>query len=82
MWLLELHIAASILLMITCIGLANMFKEKLKKNGWYSGKGKGTLLTYLYFFVPLINIFITIVIILMISKTREEYDEFLKDMED
>ena len=75
MWLIKLHIAVSILCLITFIGFKIVSKETIKSNGWLSGQ-KGNILAYLAFFVPIMNVLMVLVLFLMIGMKKEEWERF------
>ena len=78
MWLIKFHIAFSVLCLITFIGFMAVYKETIKNNGWLSEKKKKKLLNWLFFFVPIMNIFFVLVLFLMISMKKSEFDELLE----
>lgn len=76
MWILNFHIAFSILCMLTFGGFRTVFKEQIIKNGYKSkGKKKPFIFIMWIFFIPFLNVFTLIALFLMITKTKEEIDE-------
>lgn len=75
MWLLKLHIAFSVLCLITFIGFEKMFNEQLKENGWINinSKKKKYLKNWLMLFVPGMNVLLIITLFIMICFTEEEF---------
>lgn len=82
MWLIKLHIAVSILCLITFIGFWVVCKETIKSNGWLSDAKKGSVLVYLAFFVPIMNVLMVLVLFLMIGMKKEEWERFKDGDED
>lgn len=75
MWLLELHLVISVLCIITFIGFAKAYKEKIKENGWLSdGKKEVTISKHVAFFVPLMNILLVMVVFMMIVMKKEDFE--------
>jgi hypothetical protein len=79
MWLLKLHLAFSILCILTFVGFSTVFKETIKNNGYAISENKKQITAYLMFFVPLLNILAVIVLLVMISVKKEDLDELIKD---
>ena len=78
MWLLKLHFALSILILITFLGFKWACKELIVKNGWLGDepeKGKKKYKNYIGFFVPVLNIFMLIGLFVMVALTKEEFDK-------
>ena len=75
MWILKLHFAISILLLITFYGFSKVCKDIVRKNGWLEEKKKKNLFAWLVFFVPIMNIFIVILLFMMILVKKEDFEE-------
>ena len=81
MWLLELHIAISVLCLITFTGFSRIFRDKILSNGWIDGEiKKSGIKRWLIFFVPLLNLLMITVLFVMIIKTKQEVDEMTKEV--
>lgn len=79
MWLLRLHFAISILCLLTFIGFREVFKETIKTNGYQRGEKK-SILAYLIFFVPIMNIMAVIVLFVMIGMKKKDLDKKCEEM--
>lgn len=79
MWLIKLHIAISILCIITFIGFVKVCKETLKKNGWISETKKRNILKWLAFFVPIMNVILVFILFIAIGMTKEEFYKLSND---
>lgn len=81
MWLLKLHFAVSVLCLITFIGFRTVFREVIKDNGWFNEdkKRKKILTGYLVFFVPILNIFSVIIMLIMVSMKKKDFDKMCED---
>lgn len=75
MWILKLHFAISILLLITFYGFSKVYKDIIRKNGWLEEKRKKKPFAILVFFVPIMNILIIILLFMMILVKREDFEE-------
>lgn len=75
MWLLKLHFAISILILITFLGFRWACKEQIAKNGWLDKKEKKKIPNYLPFFVPILNIIMLIGLFVMTAVTKEEFEK-------
>ena len=78
MWLLKLHIAVSILCLLTFYGFRSVFKELLKQNG-YMKDGKATPKGFWIFFIPLLNVASVVVLFVCITMTKEELNRWCED---
>lgn len=79
MWLLKLHFAFSILCFITFVGFRTICKQALIDNGWGgNGKKKSDLGLIAACFVPLMNIIVVVLLLVMISMKKSDYDEMIK----
>ena len=72
MWLLKLHLATSILYLITFIGFSRVYGEQIKENGW-GKRNKGMISFYLIFLVPILRFLILIMLFVMIGMTKDEF---------
>jgi len=72
MWLIRLHIAISILCLITFIGFKSVCKETIRNNGWLSDKKKKNVFAWLVFFVPIMNILMVLILFLMIGMKQAD----------
>lgn len=75
MWLLKLHLAISILILITFLGFKWACKEQVIKNGWIDEKKKKKFPNYLPFFVPFLNVIMLISFFVMVGVTKEEFEK-------
>lgn len=75
MWLLKLHFAISILILITFLGFKWACKEQMIKNGWIDEKKKKKFPNYLPFFVPLLNVIMLIAFFVTVGVTKEEFEK-------
>lgn len=81
MWLLKLHFAFSILCFITFIGFRTICKQALMDNGWGSnGKKKSDFVLLLDCFVPFMNIIIVILLLVMISMKKSDFEKMCEDL--
>lgn len=78
MWLIRLHIAISILCLITFVGFKSVFKESIRNNGWLSEKKKKNVFAWLVFFVPIMNILMILAVFMMIGMKKADFDELVK----
>lgn len=76
MGLIKIHIAFSILCLITFYGFAHAFKEQIKENGWFSEKKDKKISFLLFFFVPILNAILVLVIFLMICVKEKDFKDF------
>ena len=76
MWLLKLHIAISILCLLTFVGFKSVFKDKIKEHGYSTNEKKSTILDYWVFLIPLLNIAMTITVFVAISIKKEDLNRF------
>ena len=75
MWLLKLHFAISILLLLTFYGFAKVCKEQIKENGWLTDKKKKKKILYVsVFFVPIMNFILVAVLFMMIGCKKEDFE--------
>ncbi len=74
MWVLKLHFAISILLLITFYGFGKVCKDIIKKNGWLKEKKKKKTFAWLVFFVPIMNVLIVILLFMMILVKEEDFE--------
>ena len=80
MWLLKLHFAISILCLLTFVGFKTVGKDAIKNNGYGSSEEKKkSILAYWIFFVPLLNIMATILILVMISVKKTDLDKWAEE---
>lgn len=72
MWLLKLHIAFSILCLLTFVGFKTVFREMILENGYESNKKKAGIKSYWVFFIPLLNIaFVLMLFVMMVVKKEK-----------
>ena len=82
MWLIRLHIAISILCLITFLGFVKVFKETIRNNGWLLEKKKKVkLVAWLVFFVPIMNIMMVLVVFLTIGMKKADFEELTRKIE-
>lgn len=79
MWLLKLHFAISILILITFWGFRWACKEQLIKNGWIDKNKKKKIPNYLLFCVPILNIVLLIAFFVMVGVTKEEFEKMKEE---
>ena len=80
MWLLKLHFAISVLCLLTFVGFKTVGKEALKNNGYETNQNKkDNILSYWIFFVPLLNIMATILLLVMISTKKTDLDKWVEE---
>ncbi len=70
MWLLKLHFAISILILITVLGFIWACKDQIIENGWIDEKKKKKFPNYLPFFVPILNVVMLIGLFVMVGVTN------------
>lgn len=75
MWLIKMHIAFSILCIITFLGFAKVYKDQIKENGWLSEDKKKSPGLFILFFVPIMNVIIVLALFVMIGTKKEELEE-------
>lgn len=75
MWIIKLHIAVSILSLISFYGFFIVCKEQIKKNGWMAEKKKRKLVALLAFFVPIMNVLMVLLLFVMIGVKQEEFEQ-------
>lgn len=72
MWLLKLHIAFSILCLLTFVGFRTVFKDLILENGYEPSKKKAGIGSYWVFFIPLLNIaFVLMLFVMMVVKQEK-----------
>ena len=80
MWLLKLHFSISVLCLITFFGFRAVYKELIKDNGWGSGyKKKKSICASFIFFVPIMNVLSVILLFMMISVKKKDFDKICED---
>lgn len=80
MWLLKLHFSISVLCMITVIGFAKICGEQFRENGWGGeGKKKKSIFHYLAFFVPIMNVIMVILLFVMLSVKKNDFDKMCEE---
>ena len=79
MWLLKLHIAISILCLLTFCGFRTVFKEVLEQNGYLKEKKKPTMTGWLVFFIPILNVATVVVLFVCITMTKEELTKWCEE---
>lgn len=77
MWLLKLHLAVSILCWLTFMGFRTVFKDTIIKNGYQSSEKKKKV--HWIFFIPLLNVGVVLVLLVMISMTKENLDKWMEE---
>lgn len=82
MILLELHFAASVLVLLTFVGICVVCKNTIKANGWLDLKRPKKpffkrLAIWCAFFVPLVNLALLAAILFMVALSVEEAEELL-----
>lgn len=79
MWLLKLHIAVSILCLLTFYGFKTVFKEMLEQNGYLKDKNKAKKKVFWIFFVPILNVACVVMLFVMLTMTKEELTKWCED---
>ena len=80
MWLLKLHFAISILCLLTFVGFRTVGKEAIKNNGYESNEEKRkNIFAYWIFFIPLLNVMATILVLVMISTKKTDLDKWVEE---
>lgn len=82
MIILELHFAASVLVLLTFAGVSRVFNPTLKANGWLDIKRPKKpffkrLAMWCAFFVPLVNLMLLAAVLFMVLVPVEEAEELL-----
>jgi hypothetical protein len=79
MWLLRLHIAISILLLLTGEGTNIIFRSLIIKNGWEVSRGFKRIINFIkrffMYFIPFINVLTTIAEFIRVFVPKEKYDD-------
>ena len=75
MWLLKLHFSISVLCLLTFMGFRAVFKDKIKENGYLQKNDKKKTSSWLFFMVPILNIFLVVTLFLMISMKKSDLEE-------
>lgn len=82
MWLLRLHIAISILLLLAGEGTSIVFRKLIIKNGWEVSKGIKRIINFIkrffIYFIPLVNLIIVMAIFLQLFLGKEDFDSWVK----
>ena len=84
MWILKLHVAVSILIILTFIGFRTVMHQVIIDNGWNKDKkhsfwkSKYNPLAYWIFFVPVLRWICLAILFLECFCKKEKFDEFLK----
>ena len=78
MWLLKLHIAISILCLLTFYGFRTVFNELLEQNGYLKVKGQKKKGFWL-FFVPILNVAFVVMLLVMLTTTKEELNKWCEE---
>lgn len=81
MWLLKLHFAISVLCLLTFHGFGAVYKQQIKDNGWGNDNEKKKRITGLsfFFFVPIMNILLVVVLFMMIGVKKKDYDKMCNE---
>ncbi len=80
MWLLRLHFAISVLCLITFLGFRAVYKQQIKDNGWGGdNKKKKSIGALFIFFVPIMNIISAILILVMASMKKSDFDKAVEE---
>lgn len=81
MWLLKLHFSISVLCMLTLIGFKLVYKQQINDNGWIDEKKKKkkSISVYLMSFVPIMNVLLVVIMLLMISMKKKDFDKMCED---
>lgn len=79
MWLLNLHLAISVLCFITFWGFRITFYDLIKENGWMSGKSKNKTVKFWAPFIPILNVIFIIVLFIAIFTKKESLDKWVED---
>ena len=77
MWLLNFHLAVSILCLLTFLGFRAVFKEVIIQNGYTPSDKKKK--SYWIFFIPIMNICTTAMFFIMITMKKEDLDKWVAD---
>lgn len=83
MWLLKLHIAFSVLCLLTFYGFLKISRDTIKRNGYgeENKKKKSSLSIAWVFFVPFLNVMALISLLIMIGTKKEELDKWKAEQE-
>lgn len=84
MILLKLHFAGSVLCLLTAIGFEVVFKDTIRKNGWYPEKRAPLwkrVTSNLAFFIPLLNVMATLALIMAVFCPKERLEGLVKEAE-
>lgn len=80
MWLLKLHFSISVLCLVTFLGFKAVYKQQIKDNGWGNeDKKKKSIGATFIFFVPIMNVLSVILLFMMISVKKKDFDKMCED---
>lgn len=80
MWLLNLHFGVSVLCMLTFCGLKVVMKSVLVENGYTNGGKKKSIIGLLWaFFIPIVNLLLVVIMFLMLSIPKDEFNTLLNE---
>ena len=79
MWLLKLHIAISILCLLTFYGFKTILKEVLEQHGYLKGEKKNKKAGPWVFFIPILNVTLVLILFVMLTMTKEDFDKWIED---
>lgn len=84
MWLLRLHIAISILLLLTGEGTAIVLRGLIIKNEWEVSRGIKRIINFIkrcfMYFIPLLNLMTVTVIFIQLVFKKEDFDDCVKSI--
>lgn len=80
MWLLNFHLAFSILCLITFLGSRAIYKDVIRKNGWKNEEEEKKESLAAFCFVPVINVMAVILVFVMAGMTKEKFDQMVEEM--
>ena len=82
MWLLKLHFSISVLCLLTFIGFRAVFKDQIKENGYLQKNNKKGFSSWLFFLVPILNIFLVVTLFSMILMKKSEFDKKCNELKE
>ena len=80
MWLIKLHIAFSVLCLVTFLGFRTVFRDAIKQNGWIpetkGAKKRNKLSAYLMLFCPIMNMLCVLMVLIEATVTKVDDEEW------
>ena len=80
MWLLKLHLAVSILCLLTHVGFRTVCKDLLVDNGYMKKDSKLKWKNFWMYFIPILNVALVLVLFISITMTKKELDEWIESV--